>query len=612
MKKLQFFGSLLPLVIFALGFYLLFFATRLILVLYNLDLFVETSGSLWLFVVGLRIDTIALSALLAVPAIVALLLPKSTLRNYLLIGLLALIGAFLLFMDATTYFFLEEYGVRPNRLFIDYLDSPKEIFAMLVSEFKLALFLIPIVLTVGAFVGIKSVFVANKYAQEYRWWQRLIMLPVVLAVLFLGVRSSVGTSAANLGTSIITDSQLINEIATNSAFTLVHAIDQKRSEIDLAGKFGDMPKKQVLELANPPKKVPNLVPNGKNIVVILWESMGADFIGSLGGLPLSPNFDKLSTEGILFTNLYATGTRTNRGIESVFASWIPLVNESVLKLGLTQEHFWTIGAIDGYKRAFFYGGDSNFDNMRRFLGGNGFEVFEFADMKHKSFVGKWGVCDEDLFASINDFAKAQKEPFVITALTLTSHLPFDYPSGGFEPYNTPDFTAENAAKYADMALGKFFEMAKKENYYQNTIFLIVADHNLKVRGSGIFPPMSKYHIPALIIGGGIEPARIDTLASQIDLAPTVLALAGINAPSFVAGQDLLDPSATPRAMFTGSDRFAYREGEKIVVFTPKPITALIRGDDYEIIADDKELVEKALAHLLLPQILYKERIYSTK
>ena len=208
----------------------------------------------------------------------------------------------------------------------------------------------------------------------------------------------------------------------------------------------------------------------KNLVILLQESLGAQFVGSLGGLPLTPNIDALSKEGWAFEQLYATGTRSVRGIEAVLTGFTPTPAQAVVKLGKSQTNFFTIADLlkqRGYDTSFIYGGESHFDNMRSFFLGNGFTtIVEQKDFKNPVFEGSWGASDEDLMAKANEtFAALHKEgkPFFSLVFSSSNHDPFEFPDNRIALYEQPKQTRNNAAKYADYAVGEFFKQEPLNN-----------------------------------------------------------------------------------------------------------------------------------------------------
>ena len=360
-----------------------------------------------------------------------------------------------------------------------------------------------------------------------------------------------------------------------------------------------------------------------NVVIFLQESLGAEYVGCLNGLPLTPELDKLSKEGLLFTNLYCTGTRSVRGIEQVTAGFLPNPSESIVKLGGSQQGFFTLADAFGrqnYDTSFIYGGMANFDNMASFFNGNGFKnIIDETDFdkdgKKYAMKGTWGYCDEDLAVKANEYYKnLGNKPFFSLMFSTSNHEPFEFPDGRIDLYEQPKNTVNNAMKYADFSIGKFFELAKKEAYFKNTIFVIIADHNTRTYGKNLVP-VNKFHIPALIIAPNVEKgSTYDNLASQMDIPSTVLALSGITTKTPMPGRNLLKlPKGTKgRTIMLFHETYAFRVEDDIVILNPnaKPLQFKVKSDTELIpVALNEELAKDALAHIVASSNLYKKRVY---
>jgi phosphoglycerol transferase MdoB-like AlkP superfamily enzyme len=283
------------------------------------------------------------------------------------------------------------------------------------------------------------------------------------------------------------------------------------------------------------------------VVIFLEESFGSEFWGCLGRKQsLTPEMDKVAArEGMLFTNLYACGNRTVRGMEGVLSSFPPLPGDSIVKRDLS-DHVETIARLlkrDDYTTLFLYGGHGVFDGMRSFALRNGYDRFiEQKHFEHPTFTTIWGVCDEDLYArSLEEFRQLAQtgKPFFATVLTVSNHKPYTYPKGRI-PENPDQKRRENAVKYCDYALGQFFRAAKNEPFWTNTIFAVVADHGARVYGSQTIP-IHSYEIPLLIVGPAAVkgPSKVGELGGSLDVAPTLLGLVGRPYDTIFFGQDLL-------------------------------------------------------------------------
>jgi phosphoglycerol transferase MdoB-like AlkP superfamily enzyme len=287
-----------------------------------------------------------------------------------------------------------------------------------------------------------------------------------------------------------------------------------------------------------------------NVVLILEESFGSDFVGVLGDTRgLTPRFDALAREGILFDNFYATGNRTARALEAVLTSLPPIPTESILKRDHSQ-HIYTLAHVlaeRGYRRLFMTGGQGLFDGVQSFMSANGFDLFfEEDDFADPEFTNAWGVSDEDLFAkAVVELDRLDQEdrPFFATLLTVSNHLPYTYPAGRIA--RPPgERKRENAVQYADWALGEFFQAARRREFYRNTLFVVMGDHGARVYGRQLFP-IKSYRVPALMIlpGGERQGTRTSTLASSLDIAPTIMGILGGEYRSVFFGRDVLNTPA---------------------------------------------------------------------
>lgn len=538
-------------------------------------------------------------------------------------------------METITPGYINEYDVRPNRLFVEFLGYPKEVASMLVKGYLIHVVLGLIALVLAAYGAYR---LCRRLTREPSTWHpvyKLAMLPLLVVILFLGARSSLGHRAINPSNVAFSTDPLINDLALNSTYSLMYAIYRMKDEGDAAKVYGRMDQTRMFdeikkdmaipdsEFTNPDIPTLHRLQAGThrdkpmNLVIILEESLGAEFVESLGGLPLTPHLEKLSHEGLWFNHLYATGTRSVRGIEAVIAGFLPTPGRSVVKLGKSQRNFFTIAQVlahKGYKTRFIYGGDSNFDNMKKFFLGNGFqEVIDETDFDNPSFKGSWGVSDQDLFSRANDiFSQQTDQPFFSLVFSSSNHPPFEFPDNTIDLYEQPKSTVHNAVKYADYALGEFFEKAKQSPYWDNTLFLVVADHNSHVGGESLVP-IDRFKIPALIMGPGITPEIYTRLASQIDLPPTLLSLLGISCYTPMVGHDLTrDPETfTSRAILQFYKNQAYMIGDHVTLLQPGERIDQFTFKDHRLIPapSDEALANTALAHALFASWAYKNQAY---
>lgn len=592
-----------------------------------------------LFLIGLRFDLILMSYIAFLPAVLLSLLPDSVLqyiKKFFNIYFIFFLFLFLL-MELSTLDFINQYDTRPNRLFLDYLIYPKEVVGTLLKSYLPSLIITIILLNSALFFALKfgkKLF----YPQESNYKTKLLLFLVVSFFLFWGARGSLTTKRPiNASNAIFCSDQMTNSLGLNSFYTVAFAAYSMKNEGDVK-KYGKMDELEAysrvkkymdvteflpgevpfLHLQKPDVSQPNY-----NVVVFLQESLGAEYVGCLNGLPLTPELDKLSKEGLLFTNLYCTGTRSVRGIEQVTAGFLPNPSESIVKLSGSQQGFFTLADAFGrhnYDTSFIYGGMANFDNMASFFNGNGFkniidETDFDADGKKYAMKGTWGYSDEDLAVKANEYYKSLgKKPFFSLMFSTSNHEPFEFPDGRIKLYEQPKNTVHNAMKYADFSIGKFFELAKKEAYFKNTIFVVIADHNTRTYGKNLVP-VNKFHIPALIIAPNVEKGiTYDNLASQMDIPSTVLALSGITTKTPMVGRNLLKlPKGTKgRTIMLFHETYAFRVDDDIVILNPnaKPLQFKVKSDTELIpVALNEEFAKDALAHIVASSNMYKNRVY---
>jgi phosphoglycerol transferase MdoB-like AlkP superfamily enzyme len=603
------------------------------------------------FVQGLRFDAVLLGLVWVIPAALTPWMALNqrlfhrwaqALRVYALAWFVAI-----MFMEMATPSFMHQYDARPNYMFVEYLGYVQEVGTTLVKGYWPQLLAAAITLPLLAWAHWRMTRAPAPDAAA----RLVLVVPlslVLFAVFALAGRGALGHRPANPASAALTHDHLVNELPLSSAYTLMYAINLARKDGDGGIAYGTMPRQKVIEVvrremglrdqpvlyANAPTwhehQSPHKVAKPYNLVIVLQESMGAEFVGKLGGLPLTPNLDALAKEGWWFENLYATGTRSVRGIEAVLAGFPPTSAVSTVRLPKSQRNFFTIASFlktQGYESTFYYGGEAHFDNMRGFFMGNGFDrVMDKAFFPPNTFWATWGASDGDLFELAHQtFDKEHgTKPFFGLVFTSTNHAPFEFPDGKIELYEQPKQTANNAVKYADHAMGEFFKKAKRSKYWNDTIFLVVADHNSRVYGSSIIP-IERFQIPGLILGGPIkEPLAIKTLASQIDLAPTLFGLLGLDWGEPLIGRNLANPAkrALPGHAIMQFDKVqAYMEGSQhgeqsndVVVLQPgqAPRSMVYENKRLRDAQPDEAMIEKAVAHALFAKMAYSEQMHRQK
>jgi phosphoglycerol transferase MdoB-like AlkP superfamily enzyme len=618
--------------------------SRVLLLYWQSERVFATGQFGWLLVQGIRADLIVLGLLLAVPL---LLLPlfyligqySRWLRLSYFWCLVSL--CLIIFIEMSTPSFIAQYDIRPNRLYLEYLKYPKEVFSTLWYGFRAEL-LTGLALT-ALLVWASTFILQRTVAQPKQPVALWLSWPLAVVLVFAAVRSTTEHRPANPATFAITADALVNSLVISSPYSVLYAAYSMRHEArssDIYGKLDastmlkhalDWPWLRHYQFDQPEfptmhwQSATTKRTKPLNLVIILQESMGATFVSSLGGVAVTPELEQLKSAGIWFEQLYATGTRSVRGIEAVVAGYMPTPAQSVVKLANSQQNFATIATIlqqQGYHTQFVYGGEAHFDNMRGFFSANGFsQMVDQNNMPDAKFVGSWGASDEDVFASAHQQLlqlHQQSKPFFSLIFTSSNHEPFEFPDERIQLHETPKQTVNNAVKYADWTMGNFIRQAQQSAYWQDTVFLIVADHDNRVYGSNLVP-VEKFQIPGLILGGTITPDKISTLSSQIDLAPTLLSMMGVSACHPMLGRDLtMDRTSPGRALLQFDNYFALMEPEQLIILKPDQTAVLAHYDQSQKkLALSQQPVtaaqyERALAQVQIPSYLYRERKYPAK
>lgn len=620
--------GIMPLIVFILMSAIIFSVSRVALSLWTDT---EIQGHLFeIFVQGLRSDFSIICSSYA-PALLLLLLVNIVRIKR---GLLSICAIYLalnftshVLLELATPPFIEEYGVRPNHLFVDYLIYPKEVISTLIGGHLLALCLS---LIAGIICFIFSFKLALKLFKNYEfisYSKSLVVLCLGICVCTAGIRSTLGHRPLNPSMLSFGTDPLANDLPVNSSFKVFYALrhygendlnegqlyayDSDENIIATTKKMSARNEPSVLDPKCPINQVitPKYTGTRKNVVIVLEESMGADFVASLGGLPLTPNLEKIARENWAFTGMYAAGHRSVRGIEAVTAGFPPSPLASQVKLDhdAPMATLMQIYKSLGYHTSFIYGGESHFDNMRTYFLYNGTdEVVEQKDYKDPSFVASWGVSDEDLFTKAHEkFLNwyQQGKTFCSVVFSSSFHDPFDIPEGKVEikGIKTDEPKRMAAVKYADYALGKFIDQASKSPYYKDTVFVIIADHESRVQGIGGFP-FDKFLIPAVIISPDIGTKHDKRTVSQIDILPTLLSLTGVSGQFPLVGQDLTRSDTKERALMVYNELFGLRENQELAVLQPER-----KADFYNINGDHVALkAKKALSPREFDENLVKD------
>ena len=505
-----------------------------------------------------------------------LFLPKYrvTLRN-ILYFITLFIYVFAIVMNAVSeYFFWNEFGIRYNFIAVDYLIYTNEVIGNIMESYPVVplfsgVFAVVLALTIWVFVKTKSVLTSIP-----------TLLQKSIYVLNYAVLSFLAIWALPALHNLSGSNIFAQEMQANGVYKFYYAFTH--SELDYAQFYPTLEEAEaeatLLQQMNAPAIERTEAAKGqeqrRNVVLISVESLSAEYLALYGNDDnRTPFLNELVDKSLFFTNLYATGNRTVRGLEALTLCIPPTPGESVVKRKDNKNKF-TTGSVfrsKGYDVKFLYGGDSYFDNMKDFFTGNGYEIVDSKSFSPQevTFSNIWGVCDEDMankaIKVMNEQAKTGK-PFFNHWMTVSNHRPFTYPDGKIDIPPTLKKRI-GGVKYTDYALKHFFELAKQQEWYKNTLFVIVADHCASSAGSTELP-LDGYRIPCFIYADFITPKKVDTLVSQIDVMPTVLGLLNFEYTSKFIGQDVFSGHYTPRAYIATYQDLGYLSPTHLTIVSP--------------------------------------------
>lgn len=490
--------------------------------------------------------------------------------------------------------FWSEFGVRYNFIAVDYLVYTHEVIGNIVESYPIGWWML--CLTVVTFAVVWSVF------------RRDLRRPVpddeplrskIGAWALYGLMAVAAFGIMRFNTRFQDSANVyVNELQANGAYKFCEAfvkneLDYKRFYLTLPdgeaaaivhaeyGSSGDSNFRHIA--GDRPEEHPN-------IVLVTLESMSASFLERFGGTEaLTPCLDALCREGLSFDHVYATGNRTVRGLEAVSLSLPPCPGQSLIKRPDNGGLFTTASVLraKGYSATYFYGGNAYFDNMEAFFGGNGYEIVDKKSYAPDeiTFANIWGVCDEDAYrkaiAVLGEKAASGK-PFFAHIMSVSNHRPYTYPAGRISIPNDSKSRA-GGVMYSDYALGQFIAQAREQPWFDNTVFLITADHCASSAGKTEIP-LDRYRIPAVIYAPSrIAPAAVGKIASQIDLVPTLLALLGMDYDAGFYGRNILADDFRERAFIATYESLGYLDGDVFTVLSP-----VCRVSQYRVVPTEQD------------------------
>ena len=402
-----------------------------------------------------------------------------------------------------------------------------------------------------------------------------LLIVLLAGLLFIPIRGGVTTSTANVGMVYFSGNQFLNHAAINPCFSLVASLSKQQDFASQFNFFSEDKRGALFEpLVGPQagkggEKITLLNTDRPNILLILLESFSANAVEAVGGDPdITPNLNRLSREGILFSNLYANSFRTDRGIVSVLNGYLAQPTTSIMKYPAKSQTLPSLAKSlreEGYVADMLYGGDINFTNMQSYFFSSGYSrITADRDFPLASRLSKWGANDDITFAYLAKQIRqreASAQPWLSTFLTLSSHEPFEVPYHRLaDPYL-------NSVAFTDSCLGHFIDGLKQTPAWKNLLVILVSDHGFHYPADLSDYEPRRFHIPMVWIGGAVAaPQVIETYANQTDLAATLLAQLGLPHEEFVFSKDILDPAYPHYAFYTFPNGFGFIDSTGISVY----------------------------------------------
>ncbi len=577
-------------VILALVSLTLFTGLRTMLLIESFpDLPQETMSLLAVYVQGLLYDLVVCIWAFAPLAIGLEVLPEriyhTVVHRHLMFALVAGLFFGIGFVMVAEWLFWQEFSARFNFIAVDYLIYRREVAGNIAESYPLVAILSALVIV--ALTKLYWVRGGLRRALEERTPPRQRAVSAGFAILLLvGASWFDGDRFAPLSTNTYVD-----ELARNGLFQFFYAFRHNqldyeryysvedptlasellRAQVLLPGeRFTGSQLFDVTRRVSPPEAERKL-----NVILITVESLSADYLRAFGNSDgLTPNLDRLATEGLLFTRYYATGNRTVRGLEAVTLGIPPTPGNSVVRRP-DNANLFSLGSVfraKGYDVKFLYGGYGYFDNMNAFFASNGYEVIDralFAE-DEKGFANVWGVADEYLYRRTlreADRSHAAGKPFFSLLMTTSNHRPYTFPEGRID---APQRNRKSVVRYTDWAIGHFIDEARRHAWFEDTVFVIGADHCAGSAGKDAVP-LLRYHIPLIVYAPRyVAPRTVNQVASQMDLPPTVLGLLNLHYTSRFYGRDILrTPPDQGRALVATYQRVALYENDRLTILSPR-------------------------------------------
>jgi phosphoglycerol transferase MdoB-like AlkP superfamily enzyme len=541
---------------------LLFMLGRIVFLLYQHSQSFPLPFADWISICvhGFRLDLSAAGYFTMVPVLVMMLtawlnykLPYYIINTYTAIMIVVFLLITLVDLEVYKY-----WGSRLDSAPMRFLNKPEEVLASS-SFITLILYFVSLLLFCWVlFWSYLSLVASNLKKSGKSGIPGLLAFTLLAALLFLPIRGGIGVSAINTGSAYFSKNAFANHAAVNGIWNFGHSLVEGQESdnpyVFNANKDFDKDLKKLFTSQDGPSQVLNT--KRPNILLIIMETFSAKLIEPLGGAKgVTPNFNELSKHGVLFSNIYSSDSRTDKGLATVLSGYPVLEAIPILRYPEKTQHlpFLSKSLINnGYHASFLYGGDVEFANMRSYLvNGNFAEITSGSAFPASMRSGKWGVPDHLLFTRFLEDIKADTGSWFKVVLTLSNHEPFQIPGKPRYGNNNLADKFYSSAYYADSCLGSFIRQLKETGLWKNTVVIMVADHGTRLpEFCQVYEPR-KHHIPLLFTGGAvIKDTVVTKFGSQADLAITLLHQLNISTSEYVLGKDLLSASSQSFACYS--------------------------------------------------------------
>ena len=561
-------------------YWLAFFVfARLFFLLYSSALSFDIPIKEWflIFIHGFKLDISATGYIMAIISFVLMFTSYS--KSTFIRPVFNIVTFLFLFFSLTVVVsdaeLYRHWGYRMDATPLLYILKPKE--AMASVEVWLTIILVISILALLIFwLIIYSKIITKALLKiERNGFQSIILFLIITAFMIIPVRGGIGIAPMNTGKVYFSKNNFSNHAAINVVWNVVHSLIYKNNlEKNYEFMNTSEAEKIVSELNYQNGKNSSVLKNNRpNIVIIILESFSSKVVESLEGKwPVAKNLNQLAKEGILFTNFYANADRSDKGIVSILSGYPAQPMASIIKFPKKTQTLPFINQElekSGYESCFYYGGDIDFANMRSYFINAGFDkIISDKNFESKYNTSKWGVHDEHMFDKLYSDIQTDKQPFFKSIFTLSSHDPFEVPGKTVIEGNDRASKYLNSIHYSDSCLGDFFSKIKKTETWNNTLFILVADHGSGRPGNNPIYAVDKYKIPMLWIGGALKDSAfwVNTYGSQTDIAKTLLNQMGIESGMFSFSKDIFNNSGTNYGYYVYNDGFAFINDSATVVF----------------------------------------------